>query len=63
MFESLESRQLYSVSTPTITPAVDQAQQPVQAPVEQDVTLGPRKSAGGNASGVMFLTFVFKLVA
>jgi hypothetical protein len=26
-----------------------------------DITLGLRKSAGGNASGVMFLTFTFKM--
>lgn len=52
MIESLESRQLYSVSVPTPTP--DQETQPVQPTVEQpvadckygQVTLGMRKSAG-----------------
>jgi hypothetical protein len=58
MFESLESRQLFSVAT--VAPDPDQS---TPVPVEQTVTVDGLRKSGGATSGQVFLVFTFKLVA
>jgi hypothetical protein len=57
MFESLESRQLYSVTT-----SAPLEEQTAPAPVEQTVTVDARKSGGTSTSGTLYLVFRFGTV-
>lgn len=58
MFESLESRQLYSVTASAPLP-----EETTPAPVEQTVTVDARKSGGSGTSGKVFLVFRFETVS
>ena len=57
MLESLEARQLYSV-----TATAPLQEQTTPAPVEQTVTVDARKSGGTSTSGKEFLVFRFETV-
>lgn len=68
MFETLENRQMFSVTVETSAspsqstePAVNVSLNQSDASASKQVGLGMRKSAGGQTSGVMFLAFTFKL--